>query len=49
MKKIYKKLKVKLTWRDNEDVITASTPDLSGDENETTPMPFPSFTPASFD
>ena len=49
MKKDYKKLKIKLTWRDEKDVITASTPGLSGDENETMPMPFPSFTPANFD
>ena len=44
MKKTYKQLKLVLLWREHNDVITASVPEAK-DDNETTPMPFPSFSP----
>ena len=47
MKKTYNKLQIKLTLRDNQDVITASVPNAK-DDNETTPMPFPAFSPIVF-
>ena len=39
MKKIYKKVNIQLLKLDEKDVITASTPDTSA-ENELTPKPF---------
>ena len=47
MRKTYNQLKIELKWMEQNDVITASIPVT--DDNETTPMPFPAFSPVTFD
>lgn len=51
MKKTYNTLKIKVKRIQENDVIRTSSgaPDVLNPGTETTPMPFPSFTPANFD